>query len=122
MPHFPRSEPVALITGASRGLGLEVARLFAGRGMPLILTARTESLLEAAADELKRFTAVVALPGDIADRVHAERLVQAGLERFGRIDVLINNASAIGPSPMPALDVYPLAALEEVFQINVVAP
>jgi short-subunit dehydrogenase len=117
-----QTEPVALICGASRGLGLEIARLYAGRGMPLILTARAEGPLAAAANELRRFTEVVAIPGDITDRAHAKRLVQAGLERFGRIDVLVNNASAIGPSPMPALDVYPLEALQKVFQVNVVAP
>jgi NAD(P)-dependent dehydrogenase (short-subunit alcohol dehydrogenase family) len=122
MPYLEQSEPVALITGASRGLGLEVARLFAGRGMPLVLTARTPGPLAAAADELARWTEVLALPGDVADRAHAERLVRAGLERFGRIDVLVNNASAIGPSPMPALDAYPAEAFAAVLEINVVAP
>ena len=61
-------------------------------------------------------------PGDVADPAHAERLVQPGLDRFGRIDVLVNNASTIGPSPMPTLDGYPLTALADVFQVNAVAP
>src|SRR4051794_30234606 len=113
---------VALITGASRGLGLEIARLFAGRGMPLILTARGESSLEAAAVELRAKTEVVALAGDIADAGHAERLVEIGLDRFGRIDVLVNNASSIGPSPMPTLETYPIEALNLVLQVNVVGP
>src|SRR5215211_7563154 len=104
-------EPVALITGASRGLGLEIARLLARRGMPLILTARGEPALQTAADELGAQTDLVAVPGDVADRDHAEELVRLGLARFGRIDVLVNNASAIGPSPMPALEAYPLTAL-----------
>jgi NAD(P)-dependent dehydrogenase (short-subunit alcohol dehydrogenase family) len=90
--------------------------------MPLIVTARGALPLADAVAELRRFTDVLALPGDVADRAHAEQLVRAGLERFGRIDVLVNNASAIGPSPMPALDVYPAEALGEVFQVNVFAP
>ncbi len=58
----------------------------------------------------------------MADAAHAKRLVQEGLSRFGRIDALINNASTIGPSPMPALDAYPTDALAEVFQVNTIAP
>jgi NAD(P)-dependent dehydrogenase (short-subunit alcohol dehydrogenase family) len=117
-----RNKHVALITGASRGLGLEVARLFARRGMPLVLTARGASALEAAANELQDLTDVVAVPGDVADFSHAERLAELGLERFGRIDVLVNNASSIGPSPMPELDIYPPDAFAEVFRVNVAAP
>lgn len=94
----------ALITGASRGLGLEVARLFARRGMALVITARGEAALEEAARELGRHAEVVAVPGDVADRAHLERLVRLGIERFGRIDVLVNNASSLGPTPMPRLE------------------
>jgi NAD(P)-dependent dehydrogenase (short-subunit alcohol dehydrogenase family) len=111
---------VALITGASRGLGLEVARLLARRGTPLILTARGTNALQVAAAELRAHTDVVAVPGDVGQ--DAERIVEAGLTRFGRIDVLVNNASSIGPSPMPTLDAYPWAALAAVFHTNVLAP
>jgi NAD(P)-dependent dehydrogenase (short-subunit alcohol dehydrogenase family) len=117
-----KNKRVALITGASRGLGLEIARQFAQRGMPLVLTARGATALDSAADELRKLTEVVDLPGDVADLSHAERLVQLGLESFGRIDVLVNNASSIGPSPMPTLEAYPPDALAEAFRVNVTAP
>lgn len=113
---------VALITGASRGLGLEIARLLARRDTNLILTARGGDALEAADRELSQFTEVLALPGDVADRGHAEAIVRSGLARFGRIDVLINNASSIGPSPMPNLDAYPPAAFADLLDVNVIAP
>ena len=113
---------VALITGASRGLGLEIARLYARRGLRLVLTARDPTPLQRAADELARVTEVVALEGDVADRAHATRLVAAGLDRFGRIDVLINNASELGPSPMPELERMPLDAFDRVLRVNVEAP
>ena len=113
---------IALITGASRGLGLEIARLYAQRGLGLILTARRPELLSEASDELSRITDVLAIAGDVADESHAERLIGAGLERFGRIDVLINNASELGPSPMPELERLPTDALEKVLRVNVVAP
>ena len=113
---------VALITGASRGLGREFARLLARDGVRLILTARGDRALQEAADEVRQRTEVVALAGDVSRPDHVERLVRAGLGRFGQIDILINNASTIGPSPMPMLDSYPIDALTDVFQTNTVAP
>src|SRR5438128_1998825 len=113
---------IALVTGASRGLGLEVARAYAARGLRLILTARGIGPLEQAADELASTTDVVAVAGDVADPHHAEQLVRAGLERFGRIDVLVNNASELGPSPMPELEKLSTQAFEDVLRVNVVGP
>ncbi len=117
-----QNDRTALITGASRGLGREIARLFARRGMGLVLTARGDEALQAVANELGEVTKVVALPGDVADPAHAERLARAGREQFGGVDILVNNASTIGPSPMPRLEEYHLSALARVFRVNVVAP
>ncbi|MCA1645825.1 MAG: SDR family oxidoreductase [Chloroflexi bacterium] len=113
---------VALITGASRGLGLEVARAYARQGLRLILTARSPEPLREAADELAGTTHVVAIAGDVADPAHVERLVHAGLDRFGQIDVLINNASELGPSPMPELQDLSIRAFDDVLRVNVVGP
>ena len=121
MPTTTRSLPVALVTGASRGLGETLARFLAGSHR-LILTARGEDALNAvAADLAQRRVDVVALPGDVADPQHRRRLVEAA-ERWGRLDLLINNASVLGPSPQPELADYPLETLEVVFNVNVLAP
>ncbi len=111
---------VALVTGASRGLGLEIAKISAGLGANLVIAARGREDLEAVARELRRQTEVVALALDVSQE--AERLVEAALERFGRIDVLVNNASELGPSPMPTLEEYPWQDLQRVFRVNVLAP
>lgn len=111
---------VALITGASRGLGREIARTFAGRGAKLVLVARGADDLESAARALKDVTDVEAMPLDVSE--DAERVVETAIRRFGRIDVLVNNASELGPSPMPALEEYDWRDLERVLRVNVLAP
>ncbi len=111
---------VALVTGASRGLGLEIAKAYARRGAKLVIAARGREDLEAVARELRQQTEVVALALDVSQE--AERLVEAALERFGRIDVLVNNASELGPSPMPTLEEYPWQDLQRVLRVNVLAP
>jgi NAD(P)-dependent dehydrogenase (short-subunit alcohol dehydrogenase family) len=109
----------ALVTGASRGLGLALARALAERGWSLVIDARGADVLEAARRELASHTQVAAIPGDIADEGHRRELL-AALD--GPLDLLVNNASTLGVSPLPALAEYPIEALEEVFRLNVVAP
>ena len=111
--------PLSVITGASRGLGLALARSLAERGWALVLDARDPEDLERAVAELDRLTAVVAIAGDVSDPDHRRELIAAAGDR---IDVLVNNASVLGPSPQPALAHYPLDELERVYRVNVLAP
>ena len=113
-------DSVAIITGASKGLGLEVARLYAERGARLAIAARHPAPLERAASELRGRTEVVSVAVDVSQ--DAERLVAEALERFGRIDVLVNNASELGPSPMPALESLGWQDMERILRVNVTAP
>ncbi|HEV3227542.1 MAG TPA: SDR family NAD(P)-dependent oxidoreductase [Acidimicrobiales bacterium] len=112
---------VAIITGASRGLGLSLARALADRQWGLVLDARDPQALAAVERELAARTTVVALAGDVTDPVHRADLVRSA-ESLGGIDALVNNASHLGPSPQPRLANYPLAELRRVYEVNVVAP
>ncbi|HBY95069.1 MAG: SDR family oxidoreductase [Ardenticatenaceae bacterium] len=111
----------ALITGASRGLGLALARALARRGWTLILDARGAEALDAARDELADLTTVIVIPGDVTEASHRQALREA-VQRAGGLDVLVNNASILGPSPQPPLLDYPLDVLEQVYRTNVIAP
>ena len=111
----------ALITGASRGLGLALARQLTQQGWNLIIDARGEDALEAARVELSSTTSVIAIPGDVTDPAHRRLLVEAA-QKLGPLDLLVNNASILGPSPQPALLEYPLDVLEQVYRTNVIAP
>jgi NAD(P)-dependent dehydrogenase (short-subunit alcohol dehydrogenase family) len=108
--------PTAIVTGASRGLGLALSTALAERGWRLVIDARDGDALEAAAAELPD---VVTVPGDVSDPSHRRALVEAAGER---VDLLVNNASLLGPSPQPALADYPLDVLEAVYRVNVIAP
>jgi NAD(P)-dependent dehydrogenase (short-subunit alcohol dehydrogenase family) len=108
--------PTAIVTGASRGLGLALSRALGERGWRLVIDAREAAPLEAAAAELPD---VVTVPGDVSDPSHRRALVEAA---GARIDLLVNNASSLGPSPQPALADYPLDVLEAVYRVNVIAP
>jgi NAD(P)-dependent dehydrogenase (short-subunit alcohol dehydrogenase family) len=111
----------ALITGASRGLGLTLARLLAAQHWNLILDARGPGALATAQGELAPHTNVVALPGDVADPAHRLALAAAAQD-LGGLDAVVNNASILGPSPQPNLLDYPLEVLEQVYRVNTLAP
>jgi NAD(P)-dependent dehydrogenase (short-subunit alcohol dehydrogenase family) len=116
------TRPVVLITGASRGLGAALAREWARRGAGLLLTARTPEPLTAIAKELSAQTDVLADAIDATDDVRMREFVRNGIATFGHIDVLVNNASVLGGSPMPALEQLTQAAFFEVMDVNVRAP
>jgi len=108
--------PVGIVTGGSRGLGLALTRALAQRGWRLVVDARGRDALKEATGGLD---GVRAIAGDLADPEHRQALVEAAGER---IDLLVNNASLLGPSPQPALVDYPLAQLRRVYEVNLVAP
>jgi NAD(P)-dependent dehydrogenase (short-subunit alcohol dehydrogenase family) len=124
----------AIVTGASRGLGLALARGLADRGWALVLDARGGDALHRAAAELRRQTTVVAIAGDVRDAGHRRALVTAAVDisedvgdgtagdGTAGIDAVVNNASLLGPSPQPALAGYPLDVLREVYEVNVFGP
>ncbi len=111
-----RRMPVGIVSGASRGLGLALARALDERGWRLVVDARGADALAAATAGL---TGVTAIAGDVAEPKHRRALVEAAGEE---IDLVVNNASLLGPSPQPALAHYPLEELFRVYEANVLAP
>ncbi|GAA3015370.1 SDR family NAD(P)-dependent oxidoreductase [Actinokineospora diospyrosa] len=109
---------LAIVTGASRGLGRAIATGLAEAGWDLVLDARGATALTTVATALPG--RVEAVPGDITDPDHRERLVAAA-DALGGATLVVNNAGALGPSPLPGLAEYPVDALREVFEANVVA-
>jgi len=109
----------AIVTGASRGLGLELARALAGRGRRLVIDARDAADLEQARADLAAGTDVVAIVGDVADPAHRAQLVGAA---GADLELLVNNASTLGASPPPALADIALETLAAVFAVNAIAP
>ena len=108
---------VAIITGGSRGLGLALARELTDSGWDVIVDARDGDTLRAAVDG----RAIRVLPGDVSDPVHRAELVAAAGD-LGRLDLLVNNASVLGPSPLPRLRDLDVGELEAIHRVNVAAP
>ncbi len=108
--------PVGIVTGASRGLGLALARALDERGWRVVADARDAEALANATDGLSGVTAIA---GDVADPDHRRALVEAAGDE---IDLVVNNASLLGPSPQPPLADYPLNELRRVYEVNVLAP
>ena len=115
------ADRVAVITGASQGLGRALADELARAGWTLVIDARRADRLAVAAAELATHTKVVAIAGDVSNPSHREQLV-AAVHELGRIDLLVNNASTLGASPLPALVAIDLDVLRNVYEVNVVAP
>lgn len=117
------STPVAIVTGASRGLGAALARRLAEDGWALVLDARDGDALAASMDDLPNGGPhLIAVEGDVADPKHRRALVSIACEHLGGLDVVVNNASYLGPSPQPVLAEYPVEELRRVFEVNVIAP
>lgn len=111
--------PTVLITGASRGFGLALARELLARKWQLVIDGRSPDALATAAHSLGGD--VTAIAGDVADAIHRRQLVEA-VERFPALDLLVNNASSLGPTPLPALERYSISELEQVYRVNTFAP
>jgi NAD(P)-dependent dehydrogenase (short-subunit alcohol dehydrogenase family) len=111
--------PVAIVTGASKGLGRAITDALAVRGWTVVADARDAAALAAATQHLDT---VVAIPGDVTDPAHRADLVRAATTHGGTVDLLVNNASRLGPSPQPPLATYPLDELRRVYETDVVAP
>src|SRR5260370_7081148 len=115
------SRPVAVVTGASQGLGLSLAEALARDGWRLVIDARRRDRLEAAAEHLAARTTVVAIPGDIADPVHRAMLAGAAAD-LGPVALLVNNASTLGASPLPSLSDIEAAVLQRTFHVTLPPP
>jgi len=114
--------PVAIVTGGSRGFGRALAVDLAGGGWSVILDGRTAPSVREAVAELEALGVTVrGIIGDITDAHHRDSLVDAA-EHLGSLDLLVNNASTLGPTPLPKLEGYPLDELRRVYEVNVVAP
>lgn len=113
--------PVAIVTGASRGLGLAIAEELADHGWSLVIDARGGSALTDAVTGLRGAGRVVGVPGSVTDPAHRAELIRAA-DRLGAVDLLVNNAAVLGPSPLPPLGRLALPAYREILETNVVAP
>ncbi len=114
--HNTSTDRVALVTGGSAGLGRELVLTLARDGWLVVTDARRAERLHDLADPN-----IVAVPGDVSDETH-RALLQAEVEALGRLDLLVQNASSLGPTPLPPLAAVTASDLEPMWQINVAAP
>ena len=122
MSTTPRNgRPVAVITGASQGLGYELAAALADAGWDLVIDARRADRLDRAVAQLSPRARVIAVAGDVTDPEHRVALAHAAAQ-LGPVQLLVNNASTLGASPLPSLSAINPDALRTVFDTNVVAP
>ena len=117
----PVTSPVAIVTGASQGLGLALAEALADRGWALVVDARRADRLDAAVAHLASRTTVVGVAGDVTDPAHRAELARVAAS-IGTVGLLVNNASTLGASPLPALDAIDPDTFLRIFDVNVVAP
>jgi NAD(P)-dependent dehydrogenase (short-subunit alcohol dehydrogenase family) len=110
-----KSQPVVLVTGAGRGLGLAFARALLSNGWRVVVDARRADHIAAA------LPGAVVVPGDVTDPAHRDALGSA-VSELGRLDLLVNNASDLGPAPLPRLADVPLTAARRVYETNLLAP
>ena len=120
MTNIDKPRPVAIVTGASRGFGLALTTALLHRGYCVVADARRAHELRATAAALES-PDLIALPGDVTNKDHRAALLDAATAA-GRLRLLVNNASRLGPSPQPALADYPLDELRAVYEVNVLAP
>ncbi|UJW29079.1 SDR family oxidoreductase [Saccharothrix sp. AJ9571] len=111
---------VAIVTGASRGIGLGIARTLVERGAKVCITARKPEPLAEAVRELGGPDHAIAVPGKADDAEHQAEAVAKAVETFGSLDMLVNN-TGINPVYGPALDIDPEAAAK-ILAVNVLAP
>lgn len=120
--HLTNGNKLALITGASKGLGFTLAEFLAAQGVNLIITARGAEDLETARRKLQRHGVIVqTATGDVSDPRHRRKLVEI-VRQYGGLDYLLNNASSLGPLPLSQLVDYPLDEFQRVFEVNTIAP
>jgi short-subunit dehydrogenase len=117
-----KNKKTALITGASKGLGYALANELAHKGWNLLINARDAKKLLSAKNNLKEFTNVIAISGDVRDEIHLWQIAEALATNHWQLDLVVNNASALGLSPMPALLNHPVDDLHTIFHTNMIAP